>query len=75
MHFQTVIAMLYHKEWKSTGRSDIDNYLQSDIMVFMTAYSEAVTLLCHCLIILINNNEASLKHKQIPIEVVYIIKQ
>lgn len=74
MCFQTVIAILYHKDLKSTRRSDIDDYLQYDRMAFMTAYSEDVTL-CHCLIILINNNEALLNHKQIPIEVVYIIKQ
>lgn len=75
MCFQTVIAILYHKHLKSTCRRDIDDYLQYDIMAFMTAYSKNVTLLCHCLIILINNNEALLNHKQIPIEVVYIIKQ
>lgn len=75
MCFQTVIAILYHKDLKSTRRSDIDDYLQYDRMAFMTAYSEDVTLLCHCLIILINNNEALLNHKQMPIEVVYINKQ
>lgn len=75
MCFQTVIAILYHKDLKSTCRRDIDDYLQYDIMAFMIAYSKNVTLLCHCLIILINNNEALLNHKQIPIEVVYIIEQ